>query len=150
MLAAGGLSASKGALSMSTEKVIIDEIRDTLARDPRMPHPAEVAVSERERNVTLRGSVGSFHQRHAAVQIAKSVRGVRSVVEELRVDPRDRREDDQIRGAALQALMLNEDVSADRIDVTVADGWLTLKGEVKRQSETDAAFAEVSRLAGVV
>ena len=119
---------------MSENRVITEEIRATLERDDRIPHPAEVAVSERHGTVTLRGSVGSFHQRRAAVKIARSATGVVTVEDELWVDPRDRWRDNEIRGAALQALMSNEQVPADRIDVAVDNGWLTLKGEVKHQS----------------
>ena len=36
-----------------------------------------------------------------------------------------------------------------QIDVAVADGWLTLEGEVTHQSESDAAFEAVERLPGV-
>lgn len=32
---------------------------------------------------------------------------------------------------------------------TVADGWLTLKGEVKHQLDSDAAFEAVSGLRGI-
>ncbi|MGO9497362.1 MAG: BON domain-containing protein [Solirubrobacteraceae bacterium] len=45
--------------------------------------------------------------------------------------------------------MSNEQVPAERIDVAVDDNWLTLKGEVKHQYETDAAFEAVRRLPGV-
>jgi osmotically-inducible protein OsmY len=134
---------------MSKDNLIIDEIRATLERDDRIPHPAEVAVSARHGTVTLRGSVGSFHQRRAAVKIARSVQGVLTVEDELWVDPRDRWQDNEIRGAALQALISNPEIPADRIDITVANGWLTLKGEVKHQYENDAAFDAVSRLPGV-
>jgi osmotically-inducible protein OsmY len=132
-----------------SNQAIIDEIRAKLESDPRIPHPAEVAVSERGGRVMLRGNVGSFHQRRAAIEIAKSARRVRGVDDELRVDPRDRWEDGEIRGAALQALMSDANVPADRIEVTVADGWLTLKGEVKHQEDNDAAYAAVCRLPGV-
>ena len=134
---------------MSENRVITAEIRATLERDERVPHPAEVAVSERHGTVTLRGSVGSFHQRRAAVRIARSATGVVAVEDELWVDPRDRWRDNEIRGVALQVLMSNEKVPADRIDVAVDNGWLTLKGEVRHQSETDAAFEAVRRLPGV-
>jgi osmotically-inducible protein OsmY len=134
--------------SMS-DKVIIDEIRAALDSDSRLPHPAEIAVAQQAGTVTLRGSVGSFRQRRAAVQIAKSARGVQRVDDQLSVDPRDRWEDNQIRGAALQALMSNDSVPADQIEVHVDAGWLTLKGEVKHQHESDAAFEAVSRLPGV-
>ena len=134
---------------MSNDSVITEEIRATLERDDRIPHPAEVAVSERHGTVTLRGSVGSFHQREAAVRIARSVEGVVTVEDELWVDPRDHWQDNEIRGAALQALMSSDQVPGDRIDVTVANGWLTLKGEVKHQHENNAAFETVCRLPSV-
>jgi osmotically-inducible protein OsmY len=128
---------------------IIDEIRAELEDNPHIPHPAEIAISEREGDVTLRGSVGSWHQRQAAVQVAKSVRGVRGVEDQLTVDLRDHWDDDVIRGVALQALMSSDDVPADRVDVKVDAGWLTLKGEVKHQFDSDAAFAAVSGVPGV-
>lgn len=134
---------------MSNGNLITDEIRAALEHDARIPHPTEVAVSERHGTVTLRGSVGSFHQRRAAVKIARAARGVLAVEDELWVDPRDRWQDNQVRGAALQALILNPEVPAHQIDITVANGWLTLEGEVKHQYESDAAFAAVCRLAGV-
>jgi osmotically-inducible protein OsmY len=62
------------------------------------------------------------------VDIAKSTRGVRAVEDELTVDPRDHSDDDEIRGAALQALMSRPHVPEEQIDVRVADGWLTLSG----------------------
>jgi osmotically-inducible protein OsmY len=133
---------------MSTSE-IADAVRTEIDRDPRIPHGGEVAVSEREGEVTLRGSVSSFRQRHAAIQIAKSVPGVRGVTDELSIDLQDHFDDDQTRGAALQVLIWDPDVPDDRIDVKVKDGWLTLKGEVRHQHESDAAFDDVSRLRGV-
>jgi osmotically-inducible protein OsmY len=128
---------------------IIDEIRARLESDERFPHPAEIAVSERGGTVTLRGSVNSFRQRRAAVEVAQRVRGVHHVEDELGVDLRDHWEDDEIRGTALQRLDANADVPTDRIEVRVANGWLTLKGEVKHQYESDAAFETATDVPGV-
>ncbi len=128
---------------------VIDQIRAQYVSDPRIQHAAELAVTERAGTVTLRGTVRSPNQRRVAVDIARSVRGVRSVVDELSINPRDDWRDDEVRGAALQALVSNPDVPDEQIDATVADGWLTLTGRVKRQSESNAAFQAVSRLPGV-
>ena len=133
---------------MSNDK-FIDEIEARYGSDHRIPHPAEIAIAEREGVVTLRGTVGSLRQHQAAVENAKSVRGVRAVEDELVIDPRDRWEDAEIRGGALRALMSRGDYLADRVDVTVADGWLTLKGEVKHQYDSNAAFEAVSGLPAV-
>jgi osmotically-inducible protein OsmY len=134
---------------MPQDKAVIDEIRARLETDPRIHNSAEVAVSERERRVTLRGTVRSLHQRRSAVEIARSVPGVLEVEDELQVDPRDHWDDDEIRGTALQALMSSDAVPDDRIDVTVTSGWLTLRGEVKHQQDSNAAFDAVSRIPGV-
>ena len=37
----------------------------------------------------------------------------------------------------------------DRIEVTVAEAWLTLKGEVEHQYESNAAFEAASGIPGV-
>jgi osmotically-inducible protein OsmY len=134
---------------MSEDQIIADEVRRRLARDERITSPAEVAVSVRAGDATLRGSVGSFRQHRAAVEIAKSTPGVRHVEDELRVDLRGYSSDDEIRGAAIQALMSNPEVPDDRIEVTVHAAWLTLKGEVKRQDESNAAFDAVAEVPGV-
>ncbi|HEY2161563.1 MAG TPA: BON domain-containing protein, partial [Solirubrobacteraceae bacterium] len=63
--------------------------------------------------------------------------------------PRDRWLDDELRGVALQALMSIGRVPAEWIEATVSDGWLTLKGDVKHQYESDAAFAAVQGLPGL-
>jgi osmotically-inducible protein OsmY len=128
---------------------IVDEIRARLERDERFPHPAEIAVSEQSGTVTLRGSVSSFRQRREAVDVARRVRGVHHVEDELGVDVRDHWEDDEIRGLALQGLIDNADVPTDRIEVRVANGWLTLKGEVKHQYESDAAFEVATDVPGI-
>jgi osmotically-inducible protein OsmY len=128
---------------------IVDEIRDRLARDERFPHPTEIAVLEQSGTVTLRGSVNSFRQRRAAVDVARRVRGVRHVEDELALDLRDHWEDDEIRGNALQRLIEDGDVPDERIEVRVSNGWLTLRGEVKHQYESNAAFEAVTDVPGI-
>jgi osmotically-inducible protein OsmY len=128
-----------------SDNQVIETVRSRYERDPRLDHPGELAVSERAGTVTLRGTVRSLHQRRVAIDLAKSARGVRAVEDELVVDPRDHFDDAQIRGAALNTLIADQDVP-DTVDVTVANGWLTLSGRVKHQHESNAAFEAVARL----
>jgi osmotically-inducible protein OsmY len=132
---------------MKNRNVIIEDTRTALERDPRIAHAAEIAVAEREGRVTLRGTVRSIHQRRTAVEIAKSVPGVRAVEDGLRIDPRDHTRDSEIRGAALQAL--SDDGVPAGVDIAVANGWATLSGEVRHQRESDAAFAAATGIAGL-
>lgn len=135
---------------MPQDVELADNVKAALARDPRVAHDQAIAVFARAGVVTLRGSVESIKQRHAAVEDARVVTGVEAVYDELSLrplphDPRD----DEIRGAALQLLIRDSLVPENTIDVQVADGWLTLKGEVRHQHESDAAFEDVSQLEGV-
>jgi osmotically-inducible protein OsmY len=134
---------------MLQQSDIADEIRARYAVDDRLPHPAEVAVVVRNGTVMLRGTVRSLHQRRTAIEVARTVDGVRAVMDDLKVDPRDHFYDAEIRGMALQAIMSRSDVPDEQLDLTVANGWLTLEGQVRRQADSDAAFDAVSGLPGV-
>jgi osmotically-inducible protein OsmY len=135
-------------INASTE----DAVREVLSLDQRIPDPEQVAVSAYEGIVTLRGTVGTFGQRRAAVHDAANVVGVDDVNDQLKVRLLDesRREDADIRGMALQILMWDSDVPAELIDVKVDEGWVTLTGDVSYQFESDAAFEDVADMLGVV
>jgi osmotically-inducible protein OsmY len=137
---------------MTYNATVEDDIRATLVSDPRIPSPEEVAIAAVDGSVVLRGTVGSFGQRRAAVSDAHKVQGVDEVDDQLQVRILDseRRSDADIRGIALQVLHWDTEVPEDLVDVKVSDGWLTLKGEVDYQFESDAAFNDVANLQGVL
>jgi osmotically-inducible protein OsmY len=133
-------------------KQIADDVRSQLAGDPRIPNVDEIAVEGyRDGAVTLRGTVGSFGQRRAAVADARRTPGVVDVYDELEVRllDVDRRKDAEIRGMAIQRLAWDPDLPAEYIEVTVRDGWVTLKGDVDYMFQSDAAFDHVASLHGV-
>lgn len=134
---------------MSHDPQLEEDVRAALAGDPRLADNA-IAVSGGAGNVTLRGTVSSVKHRRAALEAARSVPGVEDVSDLLKVrllpgDPRD----DKLRGGALQSLISDLRVPDDNVDVDVEAGWVTLKGEVKHQSESDAAFEDVAGLEDV-
>ncbi|MBV8219549.1 MAG: BON domain-containing protein, partial [Solirubrobacterales bacterium] len=121
-------------------------------KDSRLPHPSEVAVLVEDGVVTLRGTVGSFGQRLAAVRDARKVPGVDYVDDQIEVrflDP-DTRSDAEVQGFALQALASDPDVPAELIHVKVTDGVVTLSGEVSYQFQSDAAYNDVADVFGVI
>jgi osmotically-inducible protein OsmY len=120
--------------------------------DRRIPDPAEIAISADDGTVTLRGTVGSFGQRRAAVEDARRLDGVYEVLDELNVRllNESRREDADIRGIALQILMWDVEVPSESVDLKVSEGWVTLNGDVDYQFESDAAYDDVASLYGVV
>jgi osmotically-inducible protein OsmY len=134
-----------------TNTPIEDAVIENMDHDPRLPDSAEIAVSAADGVVTLRGTVESFRQRRAAADDAKQIEGVYEVDDQLKVNliGDNRREDDEIRGVALQALIWDTEVPSDALDVHVEDGWITLKGDVSFQFQSDAAYDDVSSLYGV-
>ncbi|HTP21694.1 MAG TPA: BON domain-containing protein [Solirubrobacteraceae bacterium] len=136
---------------MLTNSPLADEVLESFDLDPRIPDSAEIAVAADGGMVTLRGTVESFAQRRAAAQDANKIQGVYDVDDQIKVNllGSDRREDDEIRGAALQALIWDVEVPSDSVDVKVDDGWVTLKGNVSYQFESDAAYDDVASLYGV-
>jgi osmotically-inducible protein OsmY len=135
-----------------TDTPLADAVLANLDLDPRIPSSLEIAVAADDGIVTLRGTVEKFSQRRAAGQDANNVDGVDDVDNQLSVSltGSNRRDDDEIRGAALQGLIWDVDVPSDFVDVKVDDGWVTLKGNVSYQFESDAAYDDVASLYGVV
>ena len=137
---------------MSIDVRIETAVLEALRSDPRIPDPEEVAVSVEEDVVSLRGTVGSFSQRRAAVRDARSVAGVHYVYDDLSVRPLDsaQRSDAELRGMALQSIAWDTEAPAELIDVKVGDGWVTLSGSVSWQFQSDAAYEDVANLFGVI
>jgi osmotically-inducible protein OsmY len=126
---------------------VLAEIRD----DQRLPDPEEIAVDVDDGVVTLRGTVGSFAQQRAAMADARRARGAIDVYDALdvRLLNDDRRQDAEIRGHALERLLWDAEIPSENLEVHVKDGWLTLKGDVDFQFQSDDAFDDVFRLHGV-
>ena len=136
---------------MLTDTPLADAVLARLDLDPRIPDSLEIAVDADDGAVILRGTVESFSQRRAAGNDAHEVEGVYDVDNQLKVSltGADRRDDDEIRGIALQFLIWDVDVPSDAVDVKVSDGWVTLTGNVSYQFESNAAYEDVAGLFGV-
>lgn len=137
---------------MSIDVSIEIAVLEALRSDPRIPDPEEIAVSVDEDAVTLRGTVGSFSQRRAAVRDARGVEGVQYVYDDLSVRLMDaaQRSDAELRGMALQSIARDTEAPAELIDVHVEDGWVTLRGTVNWQFQSDAAYEDVANLFSVI
>ena len=125
-------------------------VADELYWDPKVDSAA-IAVSAQDGAVTLRGTVGTFREKREAQQDAEKVHGVKKVDNELevRVLDEDRREDADLRGAVLQALLLDSLVPST-IDANVDNGSVTLTGKANWQYERKEAEFIASNILGVV
>jgi osmotically-inducible protein OsmY len=101
--------------------------------------------------VTLSGYVSSYAEKVAAERAARRVRGVRAIAEEIQVRlPSDKKvADDQIAKRAVDILRWRIGVPADRIDVKVERGIVTLSGEVEWRYQREEADEAIHHLGGV-
>ena len=101
--------------------------------------------------MTLTGQVDYYTEKDDAERAAKSVYGVKAVVNDLDVELADssRRTDADVASAAVSALKWDYEVPDNKVTVTVRDGWVTLEGTVDWQYQSDAAQRCIQYLIGV-
>lgn len=140
--------AGKAASSKETGKGIEQQIRSKLLTDPRI-RSTSLSVDEDEGKVTLSGKVDSLLASEAAVWIAKSTPGVTRVISKLEVQPSEKHTDQQI-GRRVESLLASEaQLNAERMDITVEEGKVTLSGTVSSYGQRGLAENTVARVQGV-
>ena len=124
-------------------------VADELFWDPKVDSGG-IAVSADDGTVTLRGTVGSFREKREARKAAERVYGVLFVNNDLdvRILTEHRREDADVRGAVLQALMLDTLVP-ETVEATVKDGIVTLTGTTTWQYQRNEAEFVAGNILGV-
>jgi len=134
---------------MSNENLVAD-VSDELRFDPKVDSEA-IAVAAEDGVITLRGTVGSLRQKREAKKSAERIHGVARVDNQLKVRlmGSDARADADLRGAVLQALMLDS-VVPRTIDASVDDGLVTLTGHAEWQYQRDEAESVAANIRGVI
>ena len=116
------------------------DVNDALLTNPAT-ESYEIDVSVGDNVVTLSGKVDSWQEKQLAEKVAKGVKGVTGVENEIRVRYDTTRPDVEIEEEIEQALRWDTLVDHFLIDVTVVDGRVTLSGTVGSVSEkTEAVF----------
>ncbi|MEU5905932.1 BON domain-containing protein [Micromonospora sp. NPDC047467] len=138
------------AVGVRDDQRIQRDVLAELAWDPQL-QPNEIGVAVDRGVVTLTGFVDGAARGWAAIRCAQRVRGVRAVADtiEVRLPGTPGRTDADLAIAASRALEWDSFVPAEALDVTVANGWLMLRGEVEFGWQRRAAEGELRRLDGV-
>jgi osmotically-inducible protein OsmY len=117
------------------------------SRDPDVPFDA-IDVSAANGIVSLSGTVPHLWARDRAVQVARQTRGVRGLIDRLKVRLSGRT-DQEIQDAARAALRAEPAVAAAALKVRVADGVVTLTGTTRSGAEQFLAGEVLRGVAGV-
>jgi osmotically-inducible protein OsmY len=125
-------------------QVVLNQIR-------QKPETSEtdVSVAADQGIVTLTGTVKTKAERIAVETVAKQVRGVRAVANDLAVKPSLDRGSTEIARDVLKGLRSHIFLAAEDIRVIVRDGCVTLEGKVHQELQKMLAEAQVKKLRGI-
>jgi osmotically-inducible protein OsmY len=102
--------------------------------------------------VTLSGTVPSYSEKLEAESAAKRVKSVKAVANEIevRLPTETTRTDTDIAQRAIDSLRWRSGIPAERIRLTVTNGWVMLEGDVSFHFQKQEAERAVSSLSGVL
>ena len=126
-----------------------DDVLLELKWDPKISSASDIAVAVKDGVVTLSGFVPSFWEKDAAEKAVKRVYGVRGIANDIEVKLFWQRTDPEIARDAVHELESHVSIPADRIKVTVKDGWVTLEGTVDWEYQKSLAQSAMKKLKGV-
>jgi osmotically-inducible protein OsmY len=132
-----------------TDDELARDVAAELSWDPEAGREA-IDVSADGGTVTLRGTTASLREKRAAGRAAARVHGVTAIVNELAVRIPDvaQRDDDDLRGDVLEALMLDGSVPMT-VNAQACDGLVTLTGTVDWHYQRNQAEYRTARVTGV-
>ncbi len=133
--------------AVPSDEEITSVITTKLYADP-LYSPDEVKVQTQKGVVTLSGTVDNLQEKNRAISSAKPIRGVRSIVDLLRVRPA-LRSDQQIRDDVRKSLKLDPSIESKDFTVRVYNGVVFLQGTVDSWIERSLVEFAASRVTGV-
>lgn len=131
---------------LELEKAVMAE----LEFEPSIKFDA-IEVSVKGGIVTLSGYVSTYAEKLSAVRGVKRLAGVRALADDIvvKLPKTSCRTDNEIAAAASGAILWITTVPANTVEVSVSDGWLSLKGAVDGRHQKQAAEKAVRNLTGV-
>ncbi len=135
---------------MRSDSEIRHDIEEEIDWDPQIGS-RDIAVSVRNAVVTLAGFVRSFGEKTRAEADAKRVAGVAGLANdiEVRLPLLGRKPDPQIAREVIAGIQIEMPTIHERIRVRVADGRVTLEGEVEWHYQRVRAEEAAGKVKGV-
>ena len=122
-----------------SDEDIRKDILTALLQDPAT-ESYQVAVSVQAAVATLTGSVGSYAEKQLAARIAKGVKGIKEVRNDVTINYLAKRTDVEIAADVKARLQWDIWINGDMINTAVKDGKVTLTGTVGSAIGKSRAF----------
>lgn len=133
--------------SSADDTEIHADVRATLF-DDAVADSHEIDAKVQAGKVTLSGTVDSFPELALTEAAVASVRGVAAIDNQITVKPKDSRRDEEIKPEIIRRFELSPYLAEDLLTANVANGFVTLSGEVGSPNEKNLARV-LSWVAGV-
>jgi osmotically-inducible protein OsmY len=136
---------------MKTDSQLQKDVMAELEWEPSVDQ-ADIGVAVIDGVVTLNGFVKTYAEKIAAEKAARRVAGVKAIAQELkvRIPSASKTADHEIAKRILDIFAWNSTVPADKIQVKVQEGWVTLSGEVNWRFQSNEAVRLASQISGVI
>lgn len=127
------------------------DIMEELKWEPGIDHE-KIGVAAKDGVITLSGIVSSYSEKLLAEKVARRVKGVRAIGEDLVVRyPGDAKTSDaEIAKRVADVIEWNALIPKERINATVENGVVRLRGDVEWNYQKTLAFKDASKISGVV
>jgi osmotically-inducible protein OsmY len=134
---------------MKTDAQLQKDVMEEIKWEP-CTNSAQIGVAAANGVVTLTGVVATYAEKWAVERAAQRVEGVKGIAEEITIKPYGAhvKSDTEIAEAAVIGLKWHVWVPTG-IHVTVAQGWVTLKGQANWEYQRTAAKDAVCFMPGV-
>jgi len=137
------------SVSVPTDEEIKADIETSLELNLSL-NAKDIDVSVTAGIVTLEGSVDAYWKKSRAESIASGVSGVLDIINKLTIVPSKNFIDKEIAEDIIGSISRNFNVNAEKVDVKVQNGDVTLSGSVADWTAYRAAMDAAEFTAGVV
>jgi osmotically-inducible protein OsmY len=140
--------AAVNMVSSFPDSILTNTLADELRLDGRLDDPKYIKIQVLHGTITLTGTVPTYMQKRLAEQDVKEIAGVQWVNNLLQVKG-VWRDDDGIQMDIRNALSSDYSLIRDRINFHVAEGVVTLNGNVNSENEKFRVEKDIAGIIGV-
>jgi osmotically-inducible protein OsmY len=136
---------------MKNNEILRADVEKAIKWEPLL-NASEIGVTAQDGIITLTGTVNNFSQKRYAEDAARSVLGVKVVVEKIEVQfisDMVNRTDNEIASEIVNAYKMDYAFPENKVQAKVENGWVILSGEVNWNYQKDNAKSTVIKLGGV-